>query len=245
MARIENKGNYIKVIRTDKDIRLYLKTDVLPDVQNNKFVIINKAKNNVLESFNFTEVTAPESNSNDQLFDAVYTFIVGTTATGTLDSFTDYISIDRTLANSATIGITSTMYFNYLLFDDTIVEEARIGILVPDDFDNTYDPEIRFKVAPAANQDTISSQTFKFQGDFKYIGKDESGKKADDETKTVVVSVSTLYKTVTDAKLVLTGSKISPGDIVGMKFSRLATDPQDSRNQDAEISSITFHYRSV
>ena len=245
MAKLENKGDYIKVVKTDKQIRLYLKTDILPDVNDNKFILKDKTKGNVLESLDFTEVTEPEAHSNDDLFDIVYTWIVGSTASGELDSFTDYISIDRTLAYSATIGITSTMYFNYLLFDDTIVEEARIGILVPDDFDNTYDPEIRFKVAPADNQDTISSQTFKFQADLKYVGKDESGKKTDAESKTVVVAVSTLYKTITDAKFILTGSKISPGVLIGLKFSRLATSPADNRNGDSEISSISFHYKKV
>lgn len=245
MARIENKGDYIKVIGTDEQIRLYLKTDVLPDVENNEFIIKNKEGGNTLESFNFTEVTAPESNSNDQLFEAVYLMIVGSTATGALDSYVDYISIDRTLPNSASLGITSTMYFNYFLFDDTIVEEARIGIIVPDDFDETVDPEIRFSTSPSLNQNTISSQTFKFQADLKYVSDGESSKKSDDESKTVVVAVSALYKTITNAKITLTGSKISQGDIIGMKFSRLADDPQDNRNGDSEVSSITFHYKKL
>lgn len=245
MAKIENKGDYIKVTRTDEQIRLYKKVDVLPDVVDNKFIIKGVEKSNTLESFDFTEVSDPESNSNDQLFDAVYRMIVGPTASGELDGFVDYISIDRTLANSASLGITSTMYFNYFLFDDTTVEEARIGIIVPDDFDETVNPEIRFKTAPADNQDTISSQTFKFQADLKYISDGESSKKSDDESKTVVVAVSVLYKTIKDAKLTLSGSKISKGDIIGMKFSRLATDPQDNRNGDSEISAITFHYKKL
>lgn len=243
MARIENKGNYIKVIKDDKQIRLYLKTDVLPDVRGDKFIIKDKAKGTVLESYHYSEVTAPESNSNDQLFDAVYLFIVGVTASGDLDGMVDYFSIDRTLAGSASLGISTTTYFNYFLFDDTVEEELRMSIIVPDDFDNTVSPEIRFKVAPAANQDTISSMTFKFQAALKYVADTELIKKANDETKTVVVSVSTLYMTTTDAKMTLTGSKIQPGDLIGIKFSRLAADPQDSRNGDASVSSISFHYK--
>lgn len=245
MGKIIDKGDRIKVIRDDGDIYLYTKTELgNPSIVNQK-LILKDTDGATLEELTCSDVSVPAHASCNDLLDAVYSIIYAASTTEALDGFIEYLSVDLTLPNSAVVTISSSSYFRYVLFDDTIEEEMRIGITVPPDFDASINPEIWFNVAPADNQDTISSKTFKFQGEMKYVSENENRNKAIDETVTAVVVASTLYGTISRGKLTLDASKMKAGDFIGMRFSRLATDPQDNRNSDAEVSSMTFRYKKL
>lgn len=244
MSKILNRGDNIKVIRENGDIHLYDKTIIKLSVDGGNLVLKNTDLTQ-LESLACSDVTDPEANSCTDLFDLIYTMITPISASGALDGLVSLkiLEFDLSLAGSATKGITTDTNAPLLYFDDTVEESARIGFLVPYDFDNNVDPEIRIKVAPKVNQDTISSVTFKFQADIKYIGENEAHHKADDESKTVTVDASILYANITEAVISLTGSKIAQGDFVSFKLTRKAG--ADTRNGDCEVAIMGFSYKKT
>lgn len=244
---IEKKGDYLKVKRNDVDtVHRYLLVDVDIEATGKKFIITEKGGE--VETFHYNEVMSPEANSFSDLFDLIHALITTTSASGLLNGVMDYLSIsvnDNAIANGALAGITEAHYFLYTGFSDSVNQNIRVGILVPDDFDPDTNPELRFKVFPAVNQDTLSSKNFKFEAAVKHITDEEVVTQSDDETKTVVVSVDALYGTSEDAAITLTGSKIKAGDFIGVRFTRLTTDPKDNRNGDANVYSMSFNYREL